>query len=284
MSQTFADVSPKLSAGRVIFSWFSWMMGSYTSDNQNNAEKVDGFGSVIADDMKIYEAPDQTVGRNWYFAISKNCSNIDAALEFLNWLYNPEVCAYLSNGPQGVTWDYNEKGEPYIINEDTVEKKTELLMPEEVGGAFQDGVFAFNTLGPQAATVTENGYTLSYRYWPSWLERNPTLLKNEINEFLGEGVKVVSDYIFEPRDMIAKSTQAVNMITPADDDLEITITQIGEIVKKYSWQMIYAKDEAEFESLWETMTSQAEQLGIDEVTAYYTAEWEKALEIVQNYE
>lgn len=84
--------------------------------------------------------------------------------------------------------------------------------------------------------------------------------------------------------MIADSTQAVNMITPAGDDLEIVITQIGEIVKKYSWQMVYAADEAEFESLWSTMTEQAKQLGLDDVTAYYTQEWEKALEIVKEYE
>ncbi len=107
-------------------------------------------------------------------------------------------------------------------------------------------------------------------------------MKQEVNEFLG-GVTVLSEYL-EPRDMIADSTQAVNMITPAGDDLEIVITQIGEIVKKYSWQMVYAKDEAQFESLWKEMTDQAKQLGLDQVTEYYTQEWEKALEIVKDYE
>ena len=97
------------------------------------------------------------------------------------------------------------------------------------------------------------------------------------------GVTVLAEYL-EANDMVADSTQAVNMITPASDDLEITITQIGEIVKKYSWQMVYASDEAEFESLWSEMVGQAEQLGLDQVTEYYTAEWEKALELVKDYE
>ena len=283
LSQTYSDVDSKFSAGRVMFSWFSWLTGSYNSNNQNNAEKVDGMASVVAKDMKLYNAPYQSIGRNWYFAISKDCSDVDAALELLNWLYDVDVCQYLSNGPEGVIWEYNENGEPGIIDWNPVDNKADLLMPEDIGGgAFQDGVYPFNTLGPQAAAIMEDGYTMSYRYWPETLKRNPSLMKQEVNEMLG-GVTVLAEYL-EANDMIADSTQAVNMITPASDDLEITITQIGEIVKKYSWQMVYASDEAEFESLWSEMVGQAEQLGLDQVTEYYTAEWEKALELVKDYE
>lgn len=283
LSQTYSDVDSKFSAGRVMFSWFSWLTGSYNSNNQNNAEKVDGMASVVAKDMKLYNAPYQSIGRNWYFAISKDCSDVDAALELLNWLYDVDVCQYLSNGPEGVIWEYNENGEPGIIDWNPVDNKADLLMPEDIGGgAFQDGVYPFNTLGPQAAAIMEDGYTMSYRYWPETLKRNPSLMKQEVNEMLG-GVTVLAEYL-EANDMVANSTQAVNMITPASDDLEITITQIGEIVKKYSWQMVYASDEAEFESLWSEMVGQAEQLGLDQVTEYYTAEWEKALELVKDYE
>ncbi len=286
MSQTYSDVDQKFSAGRVMFSWFSWMTGSYNSKENQNGENgtVDGMANVVAKDMKLYNAPNQTIGRNWYLAISKDCENVDAALELLNWLYDPEVCQYLTNGPQGVTWDYNDSGEPEVIDWNIVDNKTELLMPEDIGGgAFQDGALPFNTYGPQAAMVMDDGYTLSYRYWPSTLTRNPTEMKSEVSEQLQSGNYVLADYLYA-NDMVAESTQAVNMITPASDDLEITVTQIGEIVKKYSWQMVYAKDQAEFDSLWNEMVTQAKGLGLDDVTAYYTSEWEKALEIVANYE
>lgn len=284
MSQTYSDMESKLNAGRVMFSWFAWMTGTYNSrENTDNPEKVDGLGSVVAKDMKIYKAPDQTIGRDWYFAISKDCSDIDAALEFLNWMYDPEVCRYLLTGPQGVTWDYDKDGEPKIINDKILENNSELLMPEEIGGgALRDGWYMFNTLGAGYAVPMEDGYTLSCAFWPSWMNRNQSLMMQEVNKSMG-GVKCLEDYLAK-NDMIAKSTQAVNMLTPVTDDLEIKITQIGEIVKKFSWQMVYAADEAEFESLWEKMVSQSQQLGLDEVTEYYTAEWEKALELVKNYE
>ena len=283
MTQTYDELSAKMSAGRIMFSWFSWLTGSYNSrDNTDNPDKVDGLASVVAKDMKLYNAPYQSIGRNWYFAISKDTENLDAALEVLNWLYDPEVCFYLTNGPQGVTWDYVD-GEPVILMEDAVVNNSELLMPEDIGGgAFRDGVYAFNTLGPQAATLMEDVFTLSYRYWPSWLRRNPTLMKQEVNEMLG-GVTTLAEYI-QANDMEANSTQAVNMIAPLSDDLQLIATQIGEIVKKYSWQMVYASDEAQFESLWETMTSEAKELGLDQLTEYYEAEWAKALELVKDYE
>lgn len=284
MSQTYSDMEQKLSAGRVMFSWFAWMTGAYNSrDNTDNAEKVDGLATVVAKDMKLYRAPDQTIGRDWYFAISKDCSDIDAALEFLNWFYDPKICRYLYTGPQGVTWDYDENGEPYIINEKIFDNNSELLMPEEIGGgALRDGWYMFNTLGAGYAVPMDDGYTLSNAFWPSWMNRNPSLMMQEVNKQMG-GVECLADYLTK-NDMIAQSTQAVNMLTPAGDDLELKITQIGEIVKKYSWQMVYAVDEEEFEDLWEKMVSQSKQLGLDEVTEYYTAEWEKALEVVKSYE
>ena len=288
MTQTYSNVDAKYSAGRVMFSYFSWMTGSYNSTasgHVNNEEAPDGYASVLAKDMKLYDAPDQTIGRNWYYAISKNCKDVERACEFLNWLYDPEVIAYLSNGPEDLLWSYDENGEPKVKDPEgweVIDKKTEALMPEEIGGgAFQDGVYAFNTLGISACTIMENGYSNSYRYWPSTLTRNPTLMKLEVNEWLG--ADTLAEYVIA-NDMVAKSTQAVNMITPISDELEMVVSQIGEIVKKYSWQMIYAEDEPEFETLWLTMQTEAEGLGMAQVVEYYENEWAKALEIVKDYE
>lgn len=283
MSQKYQDVVDKLSAGQVMFSWFSWLYGDYnSSENQNNPERPDGMASVVAKDMKLYKAPEQTIGRQWYFAISKNCRDREAALKFLNWLYDPDVQRYLTNGPQGITWDYNEEKEPEIIDWQLVDNSDKPLMPEEIGGgAFKDGVEYLGTLGMEAATVMEDGYSLSYRYWPSTLERNPTLMKQEVVEMLGSDT--LAEYLYK-NGMVTESTQAINMVPAANHDLELIINDIGEVVKKYSWKMVYAKDEAEFEKLWEEMTSRAEELGIGQVTDYYTREWEKALKTVEEYE
>jgi putative aldouronate transport system substrate-binding protein len=286
-TQTYSNVDAKYSAGRVMFSYFSWMTGTYNTPeagNVNNEESADGYASVLASDMKLYDAPDQTIGRNWYFAISKDCKDIERACELLNWLYSPDVEQYLYNGPEGGIWNYSGTGEPQVTDPDgwnVVDKKTEPIMPAEGGGSLQDGTYAFNTLGMQASTVMDNGYTISYRYWPTTLTRNPTLMKQEVNAMLG--ADTLADYL-NANNMVAKSTQAVNMIPTISDEMEMTVSQIGEIVKKYSWQMIFAKDESEFNSLWEKMVEESKGLGIDSITEYYKQAWTDALNVVKEYE
>ncbi len=287
-TQTYSNVDAKYSAGRVMFSWFSWMTGTYNSNasgHVTNAEDPDGYAAVIANDMKLYDAPDQTIGRNWYFGISKNCKDIERACELLNWMYDPEVQMYLGNGPEGTIWKNNDKGEPEIIDPagyDIVLNQKEAMMPDDIGGGtFESGQYAFNTLGLNAATIMDNGFTKSYRYWPSYLNRNPNELKKEQIKWMGENT--VAQYALK-KNLTAKSTQAVNMIPTLSDDMQMTVTQIGEIVKKFSWQMVYAKDEAEFNSLWDTMVKQAKGLGLDDVTAYYKQAWADALVKVADYE
>ena len=287
LTQTFSNVMSKYSAGRILFSWFSWMTGSYNSPSDghvNNEENPDGYASVLAQDMKIYEAPDQTIGRNWYYAISNDTKEPDRACDLMNWLYDLDNIHFISNGPEGSIWEYDENGEPHIIDPEgwnVVDNKTEPLMPAEGGGSLDDGAFPFNTLGAQSSTIMDDGYTISYRYWPSTLKRNPTLMKIEVTEFLG--YDTLAEYV-EANDMVAKSTLAVNMIPPISDEMEMVVSQIGEVVKKYSWQMIFAKDEAEFESLWATMVSDAEGLGMADIVAYYEAAWAEAVETAKEYE
>lgn len=286
-TQTFSNADAKYSAGRVMFTYFSWMTGSYnapSSGNVNNEEAPDGFAGIMADDMKLYEAPDQTIGRNWYFAISKNCKDVERATEFLNWLYDPEVQFFLYNGPEGGIWEYDENGEPYIIDPEgweVADQKAEPIMPAEGGGSLQDGSYIVNTLGLQASTIMDDGYTISYRYWPTTLSRNPTLMQLELNEFLG--TETTAEYLYK-NDMVGKSTQAVNMIPTISDEMEMTVAQIGEIVKKYSWQMIFANDQEKFEELWGKMVTESKGLGMETVTDYYESAWADALETVKDFE
>lgn len=285
-TQSYSNLEKKYSEGRIMFSWFSWLTGTYndiSSGYVNNEKQPDGYMNIPADDMKIYEAPDQTIGRNWYFAISKNCKYIDKALEFVNWIYDPEVEQYLYNGPEGCVWELGSDGEPKVTQEgwDIIDHKTEDIMPLSEGGSLQDGIYPFNALGFQASTVMEDGYTISYRYWPSSRGPRDTLAQKEVNEMLGTGT--IAEYLYE-NDMVAKSSMAVNMIPTASDEMKSKIGAIGEVVRDISWKMVYAEDEKQFEELWDDMVTKAQSLGMDQVEAYYREAWEAALEKASAYE
>jgi putative aldouronate transport system substrate-binding protein len=74
------------------------------------------------------------------------------------------------------------------------------------------------------------------------------------------------------------------MITPVSGDLEMIVVQIGEVVKKYSWQMVYASGQSQFNSLWNQMKTEANSLGLSRVNQYYTDQWNQALQLVSRYE
>jgi hypothetical protein len=289
MAQTYANVDAKYSAGRVMFSHFSWLTGTYNAaaSGHVNGNPPDGYAAVIADDIKLYEAPEQTIGRDWHFAINKNTKRLNEVLALLNWMYDTDVQAYLMNGPEGLIWEVNSATrEPLIIEKPEVtvifEKNSEPHMPASLGGgAFRDGMYAFNTMGLQASVPVPNGYTLGYRYWPAYINRNPTQLRLEMNTRFG--ARNIEEYV-APRGQKANSTQAVNMITPVSGDLEMIVVQIGEVVKKYSWQMVYASNQAQFNSLWNQMKADANSLGLAQVNQYYTNEWNRALQLVSQYE
>ena len=285
-TQSYSNLEKKFSQGRIMFSWFSWLTGTYNdvpSGHVNNKYIPDGYVNIPADDMKIYEAPDQTIGRNWYYAVSKNCRNPEKACEFLNWFYDPQVEKYLYNGPEGCLWEYDSEKTPKVTEEgwEIINNKSEDLMPFENGGSFADGIDPFNALGLQASTVMEDGHTISYRYWPDSGKNNETLVQREINGFLG--TDTIGEYL-RKNDMIAKSTMAVNMIPTASDEMKTKVSAIGEIVRDISWKMVYAQDEQEFEKLWESMRAQAGQLGMDQVETYYRDAWEAAVKKVEDYE
>lgn len=285
-TQSYANLEKKFSEGRVMFSWFSWLSGTYNEIPQghvNNQENPDGYVNIPASDMKIYEAPDQTIGRNWYFSISKNCKSIEKACELLNWIYDPEVEHYLYNGPEGSVWEYNEDGEPVVTQEgwDIINHKDEDIASLEEGGSFSDGIEPFNALGLQAASIMGDGYTISYRYWPSTLKKDMTLVQAEVNEFFG--TETVADYL-QQQGMTAKSTIAVNMIPTASDDVKTKVEAIGEVVRSISWEMVYAADEGEFEAYWNSMQEQAKSLGMERVENYYKKAWEEALRKTADYE
>lgn len=286
LTQKFDTVQEKFTAGRVLFTYFSWLTGQFNSRGSGHvdADEPNGFEFIPAKDFKIYDAPYQYIGRAWSFAIGANTKYADRAVELMNWLYDPDTYALFSNGPEGLLYEFDEKGEPYVTDEgwkifDNI-KTAEMPLPG--GGKLEDPAFQWNTLGYTAATLhPDHGYPIVYRNWPSTLRRNPTKLVQEWRDWSGSDTQIA---YMKKHNMISPATQAINMVPAADDDLQMKLNQIGDVVKTNSWKMVFAKDEAEFNNLWNDMVKKADGLGMKDVVDYYTKAWAKALENVSQYE
>lgn len=279
LTQTFDTTRQKYTAGRYLFSWFSWMTGDYNSRGTGNvtAEDPNGYVFVPAKDFEIYDAPIQTIGRSWSYAISASTKHPERACEWINWFYGAYNNVIMRNGPQGVTWDMTDEGEPYLTDEGFyyIDNPNEELPG---GSSLNKGGELFNT--KPISTHPDWPYGVVYSTWPL-SERDPTNLTVAWREWFGYKDQV--NYLTSTG-KLRQASQAINMIDAVPESLQMTMNQIGDVVRTNSWKMIFAKDKAEFDSLWNDMQLKAEGLGIEEVTNYYTTAFAEAVERASKYE
>ena len=288
LTQSWNDVNGKIADGRVMFVPYTWWTGGYnTSARANDAENPDGLFAVMAADMKIYDHPDNTTGRgaNFYAISTTSIDNnrLDKALALLNWLYDLDVHQYIQMGPEGLLWSMVD-GEP-VINEEYIDVVTgseEVPLPG--GGTLANARARFNTIGQTDGVINPyTGQPIGYWHWHSYLNKDMTLVKQEVAEYYGTGTAVLADYLIA-NDMVASPSQAVNMMPAIPDDLTLSVNKIKETIDTMSWQAIMASDEDEFEAIWAKMVSDCDGMGYDEVAEWYTTQWDACVEIAKEYE
>ena len=78
----------------------------------------------------------------------------------------------------------------------------------------------------------------------------------------------------EPVDYMKKNdllviSPNVSVSLPTDtSDIGVIRNQCNETVCDYSWRMIYAKDDAEFDAMWDEMTAQLDGFGFQDLTKF----------------
>lgn len=77
-------------------------------------------------------------------------------------------------------------------------------------------------------------------------------------------------FVLPKNNMIEVSIPFFTTETPATPSAQMQqkITSIGKVIKEYSWKMIFAKNDAEYNALKEEMVTKAKSLGYDEVMEY----------------
>jgi hypothetical protein len=65
------------------------------------------------------------------------------------------------------------------------------------------------------------------------------------------------------------------MNPPPDNILQIS-ARVGQVIQPMSWQIAFARDDAEFNRLWADMVQRAKGVGIDTVVQWYADEYNRA--------
>ncbi|GAA4775189.1 type 2 periplasmic-binding domain-containing protein [Microbacterium gilvum] len=278
-TQNYDTMFTKYQNGQVLFSFWPWLGQAAYNTPEHTAEGR-GFGMVDMADQRIFSYGAEVYGAKQVLAIGANAEDPERIAAFIDWLYSPEG-AYANGsqtgaaaGPQGLNWEIGDDGEPALTEFGTEALLTgEATVPEEWGGgAYRDGVSALNVTVVLPADVDpDTGYPYSYTFWPSFQETQANPFTEDWSAHMGGATSTME--FLEANDQITVAPGA-GYTAPADtSEIETLRNQIKASIVQYSWQLVFAEDDAQFESLLAEMKTTAEGLGYDKV---YDFDLEKA--------
>ncbi|MEI3847665.1 MULTISPECIES: ABC transporter substrate-binding protein [unclassified Microbacterium] len=273
-TQNYDTLFSKFQNGQVLFSWWPWL-GQSAFNTEENMAAGKGFQMVPMEDQEIFSYGAEAYGGKPIFAIGSKAEDPERIAAFIDWLYSADG-AYANNaqtgasaGPQGLTWDVNDAGEPELTD---FGKQVFLegggTVPEEWGGGdYADGVSALNISAVLPIEVdTETGFPYSYTFWPTYQAAIANPLTEDWSAKMG-GATSTMEYL-QTNDQVLVAPGA-SYAPPADSsEIETLRNQVKEIVKQFSWQMVFADSEAKFESLRDELIETANGLGYEKVLEF----------------
>lgn len=271
ITQTFSEVTTKEQTGRVLFNWFNPIKTNFNTQERLSEGKAMLLLPMTSQTNYGYTAKPYGYPRT--VSIGANCKYPERAMEIISWVFSDEGMMELYNGPKDVIWTYNEAGEPVFTElgwETYYDQMFE--MPEEFGGGtfFEGSNKGFYTTPNENFTLASTGYPTIHRLWPSVLNKDMAPIVQDWSDHMG-GALTSIQALQNRGNILTTVNQAVFSTEPTimmDEMLQQKFNQIGTVIVQYSWKMVYAADDAEFNMLQAEMIEKAKGLGYDEVLAY----------------
>ena len=269
-TQNYDTWSAKYTDGKVLYCPWPWV-GQNLYNTAENKAAGKGFMMAPVEDMQIFSYGSCPEGNSTQvIAIGSNAEDPQRMADFIDWLYSPEGIelngqANGAAGIKGLTWDINEDGKPELTD---FGKKAlpmnDVAVDEEYGGGnWKDGVSALNFKTVNLQDIDPNtGEAYDYLTWETTLENNKTALDEDWRAQMGADTTM--EYL-EKNDKILVAPGSSYSVPEADSNITTVRGQCKSAIVDGSWKMIFAKDDAEFDSLKKDMQKTAKGLGYDDV-------------------
>lgn len=292
-TQTFESFETKYKEGQLLFCTWPWVAQPAYNTQERTKE---GKGFMMADigDMVIYSYGCSPVGnQKVVMSIGSKAEDPERLAAFVDWLYSPEGIrnnrAQTSGGmagPEGLCWEYGED-DPYLTD---FGKKAllgeDVEVPEEWGkGTWSEGISALNYSTVASCELDEKGYPYAYLLWDSVRNMNISPLEIDWREKMG--AETTMEYL-QKNNKILVSPGTGYMAPQENSEMAAIRRQCRKVIQEYSWNMVFAADEAEFNRLYEQMCKEVKELGYEtmlDIDLWNAKKKEDARwEAVRNYE
>lgn len=263
-TQDWNSACAKMSSGQVYLMWYSWQVGFWNS--LDRLQDGSAFIFVPVKDQVYYTDSDSYYGSGRVFGIGSQVTGekYDRIMKFLDWYASPEGCVFQHDGIEGFNYTV-DNGKYTLINSNAL--MDNLPVPEEYGGAgYNDGNNAINQwIVASISTNPISGEPYASQYWSTYKEETKTQMKSEWQEKFGSAEPV--DYMKDNNVLLVSPNVSVSL--PSDtNDISLIRESCNKGVCDYTWKMIFAKDDAEFDALWDEMTTYLDGYGFQDLVNF----------------
>lgn len=268
MTKTWDDEVESYKTGAAFLNVFQWMCEpEYNTPDHTSAGKV--FEPVAAKDEKVIVSGVNIYGGSSNIAIGAKTQYPELCMAILNWMSSPEGYMITSYGPKGVTWDYDKKGSPYFTDLGNACQKngdTELT-GDYKGIKYSDGpktsigTWDSNCINPDA----KDGASYSKDSWTSVQSAPVSSIEQDWRT--KTGANNLAQYLTKNKQTVT-SYGTTYTATQKSNELTTTWNQVKDIIVSTSWKAIYAKNDAEYNSIVDSMISNANAHGYADCVKY----------------
>lgn len=263
MTATYDTMSEKVQSGGTFFSIFNYAgSDAYNTDEHLAEGKM--MNSLVPSEASPIVYGMDTLGGNRIWAIGAKTEYPELCMEIINYMCTPEGRLTMEYGPQGVCWDYDENRNTYFTELGRKCHADINTSMEEAGyqGTFHDGQLQINniTWALDAINPDSNGERYNCDFWASNLEADVTEIGQDWKDFTG--CNTTDEYMESGNYTIAPASAFTN--SPKDAEFKTKWSQTTDCITTYSWNAIYAKDDAEFDSIVAEMIKKANEYYYDE--------------------
>jgi multiple sugar transport system substrate-binding protein/putative aldouronate transport system substrate-binding protein len=265
-TQNWDSVNQKLMSKRAFLIWNDWQQGFWNSTARGEAGE--NYIMVPIDDMKLYQVSDPYYGSGRAFACGTDDPEKQERVRMvMDWMSSPEGMTSIDAGIEGLsyvieadgTYDQTPWGETAIGENPPV--------PEEYGGGtYADGMLQINQWMLAAIAINPvTGITYDPRNWPTTVKKSENTTLLEWRDRFDAQNPV--DYL--TKNKLIQVVPYVNVsLAPDTSEISVTRASCKQLVNDASWKMIFAKDQAEFDQLWENLKTDLQGFGWDDLVKF----------------
>ncbi len=262
MTQTYIDMAQKMINGGCFFSLFDYAGSNYFNNVAHLSEDKIMLPLLPSEaSPAVYEI--SKYGGQQLWCIGANTHYPELCMEILNWLCTPEGFMTMEYGKQGVNWDYDENGYPYLteIGLMCVTDGSNPETKDENGYTFNQGQCQINntTWARDAFNPDSNGATYNWNNWGE--ETAEPRCKTEADWKEYNSALGVGDYLKHRNYTLIPATTFSNLAK--DDEYDIIIAQVSKCIVTYSWKAVYSDTEEEFNKNINEMTERGYAYGYE---------------------